>query len=157
MMNKFFKILMANIIIANFFCPNTIFAYDLPKIVIDDQSETIDDDSNKSNTKETPVIDNNYIFIGEYKGLKYYLDRYSIKIKKNKTDHKSWSQFIFPIGANVISKNSKSTIQKFTFDGINAYNSMRKSNKIDEIKDVEDKEFLYKCFKVGYNYAFKQK
>ena len=150
---------MANIIIANFFCPNTSFAYDLPKIVIDNQDETADDNSNKSNAnaEETPVIDKNYIFIGEYKGLKYYLDCYSIKIKKNKADCQSWSQFIFPIGANVISKNAKSTMQKFIFDGTNAYNSTHKSNKIDDIKDVEDKEFLYQCFKVGYNYAFKQK
>ena len=107
--------------------------------------------------KEGPVIDKNYVFVGEYKGLKFYLDRYSIKVKKNETGKQSWSQFIFPIGANVTPENAKSRSQKFFFDGQHAYNSNHAKKMIDNIKNEEDKLFLLKCFEVGYQNAFNNK
>ena len=155
MFGKFIKIFMAGLVLANFFCVNTISAYDLPKIKIDTSDKYSND--NKNTKTETPMTDKNYIFIDEYKGFKYYLDLYSIKVKKNKTDLQSWSQFIFPIGSYITPANAKSTLQKFCFDGNDFYNSTHRKNKIEEIENDEDREFLLKCFKIGYYHAFNKK
>ena len=161
-----FLILMASVILANFFyINNKVYAYDIPKIIneedIDndkkDNTSSNSEDSKKNNKIDTSVIDNNYKFIGCYKGLNYYLDVYSIKIKKNTPNKQSWSQFIFPIGSNVTAKNSQSQKQNFFFDGNNAYNSNHKSNLINEITDEEDRIFILNCFQIGYKYAFNNK
>jgi len=161
-----FLILMASVILANFFyINNKVYAYDIPQIIneenIDNNSKnniSSNSENNKENNKnDSMVIDNNYVFIGCYKGLNYYLDVYSIKIKKNTPNKQSWSQFIFPIGSNVTAKNSKSQKQNFFFDGYNAYNSNHKNNLISEISDEEDRIFILNCFKTGYQYAFNNK
>ena len=145
--------------LAGFFCSiSTASAYDLPVIKAEEPKATDDKANDPKAKKKTdyPMTDKNYVLIGEYKGFKYYLDRYSLKVKKNKSGRRVWSQFIFPIGANVPSINSGSTLQKFFFDGKNAYNSTRKKYLIDEIEDETDREFLKACFKVGYQYAFNE-
>lgn len=150
------KKLMAGIVLANFFYSNDIaVAYDLPKVKVEKIETEEDSVTNKKTFDESNlIIDKNYIFIGNYKGLDYYLDFYSIKIKKNKPNKQVWSQFIFPIGPNVKPPNSRSKSQKFYFDGVNAYNSTRKNNLIEDLEDEEDRTFLLNCFEIGYQYAF---
>ena len=138
--------------LANFFYVNPTYSYDLPKVKEEKNIENFknDDTVSENEQDDTPIIDKNYIFIDEYKGLKFYLDCYSIKIKKNKIGKLSWSQFIFPIGSNVTPSNSKSLSQKFFFDGKHAYNSSHAKNMIDDIENEEDRRFLLKCFEIGY-------
>lgn len=161
MKNILFKILMASVLLlASFFYNQVIvFAYDIPKVITEEiLNDNVPNKNNESDNKtDSPILDNNYIFVGCYKNLNFYLDIYSIKIKKNSPNKRTWSQFIFPIGSNVTSKNSKSQKQIFHFDGKNAYNSRHKNNLIDEISDENDKVFIKNCFKVGYHYAFNKK
>ena len=174
---KAIRDILASIILACFFCTGAVAnAYDLPKIKIekpkkdpkksedkqkedisqkDDNSEN-NSDKNKKDKPDVPMTDKNYVLIGEYKGFKYYLDKYSIKIKTNKNGVRKWSQFIFPIGSNVTPINAKSTLQKFSFENGRSYNSFRKTNELDKIEDAEIKEFLSKCFEVGYKAAFEK-
>lgn len=148
-----FTNIMAGILLASFFYTDSyVNAYDIPKITIAENSEK--DNETKQDITEGPVLDDNYIFIASYKGLNFYLDLYSIKIKKNTPNKRIWSQFIFPIGPNVTSINAKSKLQTFFFDGHNAYNSKHKNNLIDEVQEEEDRAFLWNCFKVGYQNAF---
>ena len=84
------------------------------------------------------------------------MDRYSIKVAANDAKKQSWRQHIFPVGKNISAQNSKYTAQKFCLQGGEFYNSLRKSNKISEVADEDDKKFLAECFKVGYYYAFKK-
>ncbi len=160
MSKKLIKIFIVKIVLACFFCVNSVTnAYDLPKVIINETSKENESESKEiqnQKSQEVPVTDKNYIFIGSYKSLSYYLDCYSIKIKKNNSTVRSWSQFIFPIGANIMPSNSRSKAQKFYFDGKNAYNSNHNKNKINDIQSEEDREFMFKCFKVGYEAAFKE-
>ena len=153
------KKILAGVMLASFFLiDNVANAYDLPEIKIEKPKKSTKNktttEKNDKTKKSVPLMDKNYIFIGKYKGMNYYLDRYSIKIKKNKSNTRSWTQFIFPIGVEVKPINSRSTLQKFFFDGESAYNSTRKKNLIDEIENEEDKNFLMNCFKIGYQTAF---
>ena len=100
--------------------------------------------------------DKNLIFVAFYKGNAYFLDRYSLKVAKNKSDKQSWQQHIFPISSKLSPQNSKFTKQKFSLQDGDFYNSMSRRNKISKIENDEDKKFLAECFKVGYYYAFKK-
>jgi len=108
------------------------------------------------NSPERVSYDKNRVFIAFYKGNAYFLDKYSIKITKNNDDKQSWKQHIFPIGKGISPQNSKYTQQSFCLQGETFYNSMRAKNKISEIANDEDRNFLEECFKVGYYYAFKK-
>lgn len=105
-------------------------------------------------SEERIYIDNNIVFVAIYKGNFYFLDRASIKIRKNKDDTLSWRQRIFPLGKKVSSKKSEATEQTFFTDGENFYNSSRRNNNLSEVKNAEDKKFLLECLRVGYYYAF---
>lgn len=100
------------------------------------------------------TADKNIIFVAYYKGIAYFLDRYSLKISKNKSDRQSWSQHIFPIGKGISAKNSRATEQDFSTDGTEIYNSRGKRKNISAVADAADRDFLTACFKVGYFYAF---
>ena len=173
------------ILVGLIFFTGTATAYDLPKIKVEKQSSKKIQEDKKSffksdwkslelfrqkielvlatdknfpaDAKERILTDKNLVFIAIYKGEMYFLDRYSIKVKKNTDTEKSWQQRIFPIGKKIPSKNTQATLQTFYTDGENFFNSARKKNNLDEIEDVEDKDFLTECFKVGYYYAFEVK
>ena len=98
--------------------------------------------------------DKNLIFVGIYKDNFYFLDKYSIQVKKNSAAEKSWQQHIFSIGAKISSENSSATIQKFYTYGKNIFNSSKSKNNLAEIENSENQKFLQECFKVGYYYAF---
>ena len=107
-----------------------------------------------ASAQERIYHDKNLIFVAVYKNHLYFLDRYSIKIKKNSPDNRTWTQKIFPVGEKVLPDNLKATEQTFHTDGEKFYNSSRAKNNLSEIEDEEDKIFLQECFKVGYFYAF---
>jgi|GEM_PF-1910175 len=172
------------ILVGLIFFSNTAAAYDLPKIKIekpkkikknlqkekktffksDWKSFKIFEEKIKlsmqakldlpANSKERLLTDKNLVFVGIYKGNLYFLDRYSIKIKKNTVAEKSWQQMIFPIGEKISPKNTTATQQKFYTDGENFFNSAKAKNNLADVEDDEDKKFLQECFKVGYYYAF---
>jgi len=106
--------------------------------------------------KERISVDKNLIFVGFYKDNLYFLDRYSIKIKKNTATEKSWQQMIFPVGAKISSQNTQSTLQKFYTDNKNIFNSTKAKNNLTDIEDADDKKFMLECFKVGYYYTFNE-
>ena len=107
-----------------------------------------------ASSSERIAADKNLIFVGIYKGNFYFLDRYSIEIKKNSETEKSWSQKIFPVGEKIYSKNLTATVQKFSTDTKKFFNSAKFKNELDEIENLEDRNFLRECFKVGCYYAF---
>lgn len=161
------------------FFTGTAQAYDLPKISVDKKNTESqfknasdwrgaeefeqklkllleENGSIPASSKERINRDKNLVFVAFYKGNAYFLDRYSIKVAQNQSDKKSWRQNIFPIGKNISAQNSKRTLQKFCLQDGEFYNSLRKKDKIFEIADEDDKNFLAECFKVGYYYAFKK-
>ena len=107
-----------------------------------------------ASSSERIAADKNLIFVGIYKDNFYFLDRYSIEIKKNSETEKSWSQKIFPVGEKIYSKNLTATVQKFSTDTKKFFNSAKFKNELDEIENLEDRNFLRECFKVGCYYAF---
>jgi hypothetical protein len=171
---------LISIALASFiFFTGTAQAYDLPKIRVDKkiaekQFKNSSDWSSAENfekklkllleekgtlpasSKERINRDKNLVFVGFYKGHAYFLDRYSIKIANNEPDKKSWKQHIFPIGKDISANNSKYTPQRFCLQDGEFYNSLKAKDKISEIPDEEDKNFLAECFKVGYYYTFKK-
>ena len=98
--------------------------------------------------------DKNYIYIGQYNGMDYFLDSYSVNVKSDKPSARSWTQKIFPIGESLKPNTARSIEQKFYTDGTTAYNSSHKKNPIDAIADDTERVFLMKCFNVGYEAAF---
>ena len=183
----FFKNFVGVILVGLIFFSNTAAAYDLPKIKIEKPKKVekkLQKDKKtffKSDWKsfklfeekiklslqtkldlpadstERMLADKNLVFVGIYKGNLYFLDRYSIKIKKNTAAEKSWQQMIFPIGENISSKNTVATLQKFYTDGENNFNSTKAKNNLADVEDADDQNFLQECFKVGYHYAFEVK
>ena len=147
MITKLIRLLTVSLMLAAFFCAQA-FAYDLPQPV----EKPVEGAANSAEP-----TDNNYVYIGRYNGLDYFLDRYSIEIKSDKDSARSWTQYIFPIGENVPPSASRSTVQKFFTDGENAYNSLHRRNTIDRIENDIDREFMMKCFIVGYENAFGEK
>ncbi len=110
-----------------------------------------------STTAAYDVPDKNYIYVARYNGMDYFLDSYSVKVTKDKPSARSWTQFVFPIGEDVPKKLARSIEQTFYTDGETAYNSSHAKNPIDAIADAEDREFMRRCFEVGYEYAFGEK
>ena len=157
----------------------TVEAYDLPKIRVDkkvtaeskkpmfgsDWAETTlflnklekllaENKTLSVASPERTSYDKNRVFIAFYKGNAYFLDKYSVQVTDDSNGVQSWTQRIFPIGENVSPKNSQATEQKFSYDGKNFYNSLKKNNPIDAMTDADDREFMNECFKVGYYFAF---
>ena len=166
------------ILVGLIFFTNTVAvqaAYDLPKIKIEKPkkiSKQVKEDDKKifksdwksfeifsQNLKSILAENDNFknlIFVGFYKDNLYFLDRYSIKIKKNTATEKSWQQMIFPVGAKISSQNTQSTLQKFYTDSKNIFNSTKAKNNLTDIEDADDKKFMLECFKVGYYYTFNE-
>ena len=171
------KIFASTLLIAVIFSGN-VAAYDLPKIKIEKKVKPAPLGMFKSDWKDTNIFeeqlkiltaqnknlpasspmrvshDKNQVFVAFYRGNAYFLDKYSIKVKKNSADVQTWTQRIFPVGQNISPKNSRSTEQSFCYDGKNFFNALSKSNSIDKIINDEDKNFMRECFKVGYYFAF---
>ena len=98
--------------------------------------------------------DQNYVFIGFYNDAPYFLDKYSIKIKKNSDAAKVWEQNIFPISQKFSPRNAKSTKQKFCLQDGKFFNSSKAKDALADVTNEADKKFLQECFKVGYYFAF---
>ena len=98
--------------------------------------------------------DKNFVFIGFYNGAPYFLDKYSIKIKKNSDAAQIWEQNIFPISRKYSPRNATSTHQKFCLRDGKFYNSTKAKNSLADLSDEADRNFLEECFKVGYYFAF---
>ncbi len=178
----YFRNFVGAMLVGLIFFSGTAAAYDLPKIKIEKQSaKKVQADKKKffksdwqsfelfeqkvklafatdgtlsASAKERIAADKNLIFVGIYEGNLYFLDRYSIEVKKNSAAEKSWRQRIFPIGKNISSKNTKATLQTFYTDGRKFFNAAKSKNNLDEIENPADKKFLQECFKVGYYYSF---
>ena len=148
MITKVAKLITVSIMLAAFFCLTAAEAYELPEAPTEPVEKTL------------PVVkplDKNYIYIARYNGLDYFLDEYSIAIKRNEGSARSWTQYIFPIGEKVPPQMSRSTEQTFFTDGERAYNSSRQKNPIDAIENGVERNFMRRCFEVGYERAFGQK
>ena len=173
------KTLISVILAGVTFFAGTAHAYDLPKIRVD--KKNVERQFNNASdwrgaelfeqklkllleekgtipasSKERINRDKNLVFVAFYKGNAYFLDRYSIKVSQNTADQKSWQQHIFPISKKLSAQNSKFTKQKFSVQDGEFYNSLKKKDKISDIEDEDDRNFLAECFKVGYYYAFKE-
>ena len=182
-LKKFFGAILVGLIFFTNFAEVSA-AYDLPKIKIEKQKKSskkvpeekkkiiqsdwksqkifeekikilLEDEKNFSaSSPERISTDKNLIFVGIYKGYFYFLNRYTIEIKKNSDGAKVWTQKIFPVGEKIYSKNLKATDQTFFTDGKNIFNSEKAKNNLADIENLEDKKFLQECFEVGYFYAF---
>ena len=97
--------------------------------------------------------DKNYVFVAFYNGAPYFLDKYSITIRKNNDGARVWEQNIFPITKSFSPRNATSTHQKFCFANGKFFNSTKAKDAIAEA-DEADRIFLNECFKVGYYFAF---
>ena len=97
--------------------------------------------------------DKNYVFVAFYNDAPYFLDKYSIKVRKNDAVQ-VWEQNIFPITKKFSPRNATSTNQKFCFADGKFFNSNKAKDAIAEVPDEADKIFLQECFKVGYYFAF---
>ncbi len=148
MITKIAKLITVSIMLAAFFCLTASAAYELP--------EPPESPVEKAPTFVKP-LDKNYIYIARYNGLDYFLDEYSIAIKKDDGSARSWTQYIFPIGKKIPKGMSRSTEQTFFTDGERAYNSSRQKNPIDAIENAVERNFMRRCFEVGYERAFGQK
>lgn len=171
--------IVAGVLLTGVIFTGTVEAYDLPKVKVDkkvtaeskkpmfasDWEETNKFlehmktllDENKNLTAASPErtsYDKNRVFIAFYKGNAYFLDKYSVQVKDDSANNKSWTQRIFPIGQNISPKNSQATEQKFSFDGKKFYNALKQKNPIDVMKETDDREFMKECFRIGYYFAF---
>ena len=100
------------------------------------------------------IADQNYVFVAFYNGAPYFLDKYSIKIRKNSGTAQIWEQNIFPISKNYSPRNATSTHQKFCLTGGKFFNSKKTKDALADLKNEADRNFLEECFKVGYYFAF---
>lgn len=98
--------------------------------------------------------DKNYVFIAFYNDAPYFLDKYSIKIKKNSAGVKVWEQKIFPISSKYSPRNSTATHQNFCLADGKFFNATKAKDAISAVTNETDKAFLEECFKVGYYFAF---
>ena len=98
--------------------------------------------------------DQNYVFIGFYNDAPYFLDKYSIKIKKNTNAARIWEQNIFPISQKFSPQNASSTKQRFSLQDGKFFNSSKAKDALADVTNEVDKNFLQECFKVGYYFAF---
>lgn len=100
------------------------------------------------------AADPNFIFIAFYNDAPYFLDKYSIKVRKNVAGKQVWQQKIFPITKNFSPKNATATQQTFCLTGGKFYNSSGTKDELATLTDAADKAFLEECFLVGYRFAF---
>ena len=100
------------------------------------------------------ATDPNYIFIAFRDGAPYFLDKYSIKIRKNSDGTKVWEQKIFPITKKFSPRNAVATNQRFCLADGKFYNAFKKKNALADLSDEADRIFLEECFRVGYYFAF---
>lgn len=100
------------------------------------------------------AADPNFVFIAFYNDAPYFLDKYSIKIRKNTDGTQVWQQKIFPITKKFSPQNATATQQTFCLTGGKFYNSNGTKDALAALKDAADKAFLEECFRVGYRYAF---
>ena len=100
------------------------------------------------------ATDPNYIFIAFRDGAPYFLDKYSIKVRKNSDGAKVWEQKIFPITKKFSPSNATATNQKFCLADGKFYNAFKAKNALSDLADETDRIFLEECFKVGYYFAF---
>ena len=100
--------------------------------------------------------DKNYVFVAFYNDAPYFLDKYSIKVRKNDDAAQIWEQNIFPITQKFSPRNATSTRQRFCFADGKFFNSDKAKDDIAEVTDEADKIFLQECFKIGYYFAFGQ-
>ena len=98
--------------------------------------------------------DQNYVFIGFYNDAPYFLDKYSIKVKKNTNAARVWEQNIFPISQKFSPRNAKSTNQNFCLRDGKIFNSSKAKDALADVTNEADKNFLQECFRVGYYFAF---
>ena len=98
--------------------------------------------------------DKNYVFIAFYNGAPYFLDKYSIRIRKNSDGERVWEQKIFPISKDYSPRNAKATTQTFCLAGGKFFNSNKNKDALSDVPNETDKNFLEECFKVGYYFAF---
>ena len=175
--------IIASVLLAGFILTSAAEAYDLPKIREVKQSKKLTAEEKKRpmlksdwtsqvqfETKLKAILagnkklsaaapervsyDKNRVFIAFYKGNAYFLDKYSVEVKKDERGNRSWTQRIFPIGESVTPKNAVATEQNFFFDGKNYFNATGATNPIAKVPDEEDRIFLQECFEVGYYFAF---
>lgn len=99
-------------------------------------------------------LDKNYVFIAFYNDAPYFLDKYSVKVKKNLDGVQVWEQNIFPITKKFSPRNATSTHQKFCLADGKFFNSTKPKNALSEVANETDKIFLQECFKIGYYFAF---
>ena len=170
----YLKNFIGAILVGLIFFTGTAAAYDLPKIKVEKKSsqqvQTEKKGFFKSDWKSFEVFeektrlilaanenlpadaderffnDKNLVCIGIYKDNLYFLDRFSIEVKKNSAGEKSWRQRIFPIGEKISSINTKATLQNFYTDGKNFFNATKSKNNLAEVEDETDKKFLQECF-----------
>ena len=100
------------------------------------------------------AADKNYVFVAFYNGAPFFLDKYSIKVKKNSDGMKVWEQKIFPISKDYSPRNAKATAQKFCLANGKIFNSAKEKDALAEVTNETDRVFLEECFKVGYYFAF---
>ena len=98
--------------------------------------------------------DKNYVFVAFYNGAPYFLDRYSIKVRKKADGVRVWEQKIFPITKKFSPKNATSTQQRFCLADGKFFNSTKAKDAISEAANEADRIFLQECFKIGYYFAF---
>lgn len=100
--------------------------------------------------------DPNYVFIAFYNDAPYFLDRYSIKVKKTPDGAQVWEQKIFPISKKISPSNASAINQTFRLADGKVYNSSKAKDALAELGNETDRIFLEECFKVGYHFAFGQ-
>ena len=100
------------------------------------------------------AADPNYVFVAFRNDAPYFLDKYSIKIRKNVDGTQVWEQKIFPITKKFSPKNTKATHQTFCLADGKFYNSNQAKDALSDLTDEADRKFLAECFKVGYYFAF---
>ena len=74
-------------------------------------------------------MDKNYVFIAFYNDAPYFLDKYSIRIKKNSAAAQIWEQSIFPISKEFSPRNATSTHQRFCLQDGKFFNSNKKKER----------------------------
>ena len=100
------------------------------------------------------AADKNYIFVAFYNDAPYFLDKYSLKIRRNDDGTQVWEQKIFPITKKFSPKNAKAVTQRFCLADGKFYNSTQAKDALSELQDETARAFLEECFKVGYRFAF---
>ncbi len=163
---------------------NTVQAYDLPKIKPDKKIATTVTQNKgpmlKSDWKSAELFeqkmrarlaggevlapddparqttDPNFVFVAFYNDAPYFLDKYSVKVRKKSDGTQVWEQNIFPITKNFSPQNAKATHQKFCLADGKFYNSTKTKDALADLTNEADRIFLTECFTVGYHFVFGQ-